>query len=129
MRHWHSSAGSSVPLGLLSILLSVLDKCLFWCLGSRVHVLPFPPHALLAWPGLVAGNQLQDEEKLNPEPKAGGQRGAGAVVQEQGGKCSHRVFTYFFQREVSQGLNAMGSSVGRDRGNKAHKGQLAITSY
>lgn len=47
--------------------------------------MPFLPRALVAWPGLVAGNHLQDEEKLNPELKAGGQRGAGAVVQEQGG--------------------------------------------
>lgn len=70
-----------MSLGLLSILLSVPGECLLRCLGSRVHVVLF----LVAWPGLVAGNHLQDEEKLNPELKAGGQRGAGAVVQEQGG--------------------------------------------
>lgn len=87
------------------------------------------PHASLAWPGLAAGNRFQDEEELNAELKAGGQRGARAAVCERGGKCSRRVSTCFFQREVSQGLNATGSPVGRDRGNKAHKGQLAIMSY
>lgn len=84
---------------------------------------------MVVLPGLAAGNRLQDEKELNPEPKAGGQRDTGAAVWEQGAKCSCRVSACFFQREVSQGLNAMRSPVGRDRGNKVDEGQLEIMSY
>lgn len=131
-RSWDSSrvsAGSWVPLRVLFSQLSIPDKCPFLWLGSRIHAFLFLPCAVLVLPGLAAGNRLQDEKELNPEPKAGGQRDTRAAVWEQGDKCSHRVSACFFRREVSQGLNAIGSPVGRDRGNKVHKGHLEIMSY
>lgn len=85
-----------------------------------------PAFLVLPRAGFVAGRWLQDEEELSTEPKASGQCGAGDAVWEQGGECSCKVSACFFPREVSQGLNATETPVGRDRGNKAGNDVLLV---